>query len=545
MKPRTRILIAALITVLVAVLATSLTPTTTASYSVNRPLPVSRQKLLDLQYNCVLNRNIVSGDASERTTKLNALDAGTLTVTALYQYYFAKADTEAGGYGLSQHNWLDRAYRCVSFHAPTQGDFDEWDGLFEYYTHAEMLQFFMYDGGWVNTVKPALEGLTLLESEWLRSDAAAKNIARGITTDYSIEDPYDWVYGYPFPVNNLTFKALGAFRRTGYQLPRTTPGGQSVGIPLLHTFEAANGFSQGLIVTKPILLALDQQVVEAEFRDIGATAILHTTSRVTRPNVYETPSVHVAALYSMILNSLPTEMHNGSQAAEEAYWNWGWANQVDGQGHICDNTYYSQFGQNCNTSTTDMFNQMDDVAYTETFLWLFLAPYYNGVTNPTSPKAIDVSGFYDISFDYAHPYTGIAGFTLYYHRHEPTTTYVRQSFVTEFAAVGNCYVGPNQKTACDAAHDFGQSFEMYILAGNIFRSMGAGNSTIQQKYDWLRENVFHGVEYDTGDVNSISPLQANPLPFLQYHYANTPRDFYNIVGTTRFNYALFQVEQPL
>jgi hypothetical protein len=49
--------------------------------------------------------------------------------------------------------------------------------------------------------------------------------------------------------------------------------------------------------------------------------------------------------------------------------------------------------------------------------------------------------------------------------------------------------------------DFAESFMGYILAGKIFREKAKENNFISQKYQWLKNNVFNGKEYNTGTPN--------------------------------------------
>ncbi|HBB02919.1 MAG: hypothetical protein US89_C0003G0037 [Candidatus Peregrinibacteria bacterium GW2011_GWF2_38_29] len=47
----------------------------------------------------------------------------------------------------------------------------------------------------------------------------------------------------------------------------------------------------------------------------------------------------------------------------------------------------------------------------------------------------------------------------------------------------------------DAFEDFAESYTMYILHGNSFRKMADGNEKIKEKYFFMKDNVFNGVEF--------------------------------------------------
>lgn len=130
-----------------------------AYYSIDLPRPRTTDELMEHMYDCVLVRGVDVGDYSEFNSYLNQLNAQEITVDELYLYYFGRADDEAGGSGLDQETFLDRTYRCMSFHEPDQSDFEEWDGLFEYYTHEEVLGFFQFDYGYNNIIEPAFSAM--------------------------------------------------------------------------------------------------------------------------------------------------------------------------------------------------------------------------------------------------------------------------------------------------------------------------------------------------------------------------------------------------
>jgi len=53
--------------------------------------------------------------------------------------------------------------------------------------------------------------------------------------------------------------------------------------------------------------------------------------------------------------------------------------------------------------------------------------------------------------------------------------------------------------------DFAESFAFYVSAGRRFRTAAAQRPMLAQRYNWLRDNVFGGVQYDTdlpADVHS-------------------------------------------
>jgi hypothetical protein len=70
--------------------------------------------------------------------------------------------------------------------------------------------------------------------------------------------------------------------------------------------------------------------------------------------------------------------------------------------------------------------------------------------------------------------------------------------------------------------------------GRIFRQLAADDPYLKQKYDWLKANVFAGVEYDTGEVGSIKLLRGRPTA--RANFAFNVNDFGRVDEGHVFNY---------
>jgi hypothetical protein len=53
----------------------------------------------------------------------------------------------------------------------------------------------------------------------------------------------------------------------------------------------------------------------------------------------------------------------------------------------------------------------------------------------------------------------------------------------------------------DPYEDFAESYDYYVLHGNDFRELAQYNAALQQKYDFLKNNVFKGYEYGDEEVS--------------------------------------------
>ncbi len=62
----------------------------------------------------------------------------------------------------------------------------------------------------------------------------------------------------------------------------------------------------------------------------------------------------------------------------------------------------------------------------------------------------------------------------------------------------------------DPFEDFAESYAYYILHGTEFRQLAQRNIVLRKKYTFLRDKVFHGIEYFNGDMSQkVSPTERH------------------------------------
>lgn len=149
------------------------------------------------------------------------------------------------------------------------------------------------------------------------------------------------------------------------------------------------------------------------------------------------------------------------------------------------------------------------------------AHYLDGLLYPQDPLTpkkgtIDTRGFYNISFN------NDGNMHLVIPNESQQNCFQKKTndpyeFITDYAASEST---SNQcKAGWNGYHeDFADSFASYVLQGKYFRAAAQKNAKIKEKYDWLKKNVFEGVEYDTdlitGNASGCNdmPLVANQTP---------------------------------
>ena len=76
-----------------------------------------------------------------------------------------------------------------------------------------------------------------------------------------------------------------------------------------------------------------------------------------------------------------------------------------------------------------------------------------------------------------------------------------------------------------AAEDFASSFTMYITQGKVFREIAKSRPILLQKYNWLKQNVFEGIEYQSGTIEGIIKIKENPTASYMSTGAFSTRDY--------------------
>jgi hypothetical protein len=118
----------------------------------------------------------------------------------------------------------------------------------------------------------------------------------------------------------------------------------------------------------------------------------------------------------------------------------------------------------------------------------------------TSQGVIDTSGFYAISYDTSKKTVASNGWIEYPLRRPATAA---SEFVSNYAK------GWSDGSVYTAYEDFAESFALYVSGGRVFRELAKSSPILNDKYAWLKTNVFDGREYDTGNTASITLLQAH------------------------------------
>lgn len=356
---------------------------------------------------------------------------------------------------------------------------------------------------------------TVLQSQFLKDDPTAQAIAGGTLTNYSI-DQFTLRIGDPLPgadTDVFAYRLLSAIRALGYLPGPQTSSGEDAGAELLNKFQRLNGLTESPLITTGTLLAIDAALARREMLDQETAQDFPLFSMIPEAPPNDPSRTHLAALLDADFRALPARLSAWNTPNFYWYASTQLAGSIvtdaSGGSRFCSAAYYYALSpSNCTIIGTAM-ELYDDFTSATTYLHEY-GHYldrnlYGFMQSPDlSAGVIDTIDFYAISFDIDDSITAPNGWTEYRIRRDPATSGAAE-FVSSYA------VGWGTGSYLTAYEDFAESFALYVTGGSVFRELGRQHVYLQQKYDWLKQNVFEGIEYDTGSLTGLANAQANPL----------------------------------
>jgi hypothetical protein len=353
-----------------------------------------------------------------------------------------------------------------------------------------------------------------LKSNFFKNDEMAKRIVDG--EDYNINDPNWLVNTSDYNKETFAYKIFSAFQMLGYnsQIGYTVYPPKPPQVLLLHKFQKNYGFNESDNVTSDILIKIDELLVqrEAVYTYWAKEFPLYDHMQELHPN--DVSQNYVATLYSLPIEMLPNYLQIDKDELVKcisAQCN-GFIRDKNGDdvffdsGPIQQQDYY--FVGAYFDAKRDNYRMPSAPVHMMAVLHEY-AHYLDGFRkykDPLKPKQgiIDTRTFNEISsydINGSTPLPSPTGTT--------TTCYKFKSedpdeFITFYALEGRGqYSCPTGTYA--PCEDFAESFAYYVTAGIKFRAAANQNDIIAKKYEWLKNNVFMGMEYDTdfiGELNS-------------------------------------------
>ena len=367
--------------------------------------------------------------------------------------------------------------------------------------------------------------------------------------DYELKDENMYTEDWKVDVRSFEYKFVNAFRMLGYKrLTFTDEINRDPSTTSLHNFQRDHNLPVSDTLDKDIMQLILNQLEKQEKKDKELVEDLPLIVTFVEAPITEPPKEHVAALYARFYKSLPIAIKHGFNSVDgfrkeliDMGGNFGVMMDPTGERVLsleeqiditkytkkpfkfCSSAYYQQFHQNggsCESPAQYLFGgPTSDVEIISSFIHEFGHGIGRVPIEVGSPISLH-DKFGEISFSgtqlylddkngiqWKRPENNYGEFVSTYAREGPSENLDPETLPYPYYAIHH--------------EDFAESFAAYVLTGNIFRERAKDNIHLQEKYNFLRDNVFDGVEYDTGDVESYhkwieknEELPHNPIAYL-------------------------------
>lgn len=305
------------------------------------------------------------------------------------------------------------------------------------------------------------------------------------------------------------FKIINAFKQLGYFFSVAACGpnlnihnDNNIGVILLNAYQRDNGFSESKYVDREILQKLNDQIHESEMCDELLAKNFACYNYIKETPLNDASKKHRAFLLNLAMSVFPEKLQIKEKNCENG--------QVFGMISCDENStpgYWVGYDDNCNAIITNVELPIDD--------YLFFSTMIHEYTHLIDKKAslfdgvIDTTNFYNISFDVSDNIEDEWDF--YKVRIDVNDN---EKLKQHFFSYAEGWVNLNNSKYRTASEDFAVSVEMYVTNGNVFRDYMKDKPIFQKKYNWIKQNVFDGREFNTGDPNYkeyIPDLSLNGL----------------------------------
>lgn len=331
--------------------------------------------------------------------------------------------------------------------------------------------------------------------------AADQNAAAVMSGDsYNMDDPA-WLSSGSQNRNTFAYKVFSALLMLGYQTEISYLYSNSPSIPhilALHAFQANNGVPVSNILTDICLSKIDEQIAAREqyLQPVAQVFSLYGRMQPLHPNDISKDAL--AAIYSLPMKALPEYLQMSDYEQVQC---------INGQ---CNGFIQDTSGNDLSNSwpidLTSAYrfagayfdhlknnSRMPSAAvHVHTVLHEY-AHYLDGINKVsnndpllTKFRLIDTSGFYAIGYDLATASQG-----CYLPKSVNPADWITK-YAAQLPGYGNCPAG-----RAVISEDWAESFSMYVADARDFRAAALQSSIVSQKYNWLKDNVFYGLEYDT------------------------------------------------
>ena len=360
-----------------------------------------------------------------------------------------------------------------------------------------------------------------LSSAFLGSDATAAAVAAG--APYDMNDPA-WLTAQGRQNRSIfAYKVFSALLMLGYQ----TEGYQAEApqVTVLKNFKSrhasACAASAPSVLDSDCLVALDAELVAREvlLADIAVGFPLYGRMLPLAGN--DVSADALAAIFWLPMTVVPAVAQPGRDELLQCV-----AGQCDGFIHDAVGVDIPAWPTPISYDSPGWYfvgayfdplvanSQMPSAAVTVDTVLHEFAHYLDGSLGWTANAAYPHQGWYNtaafnaISFDTSDPHNRAPSCVR--RRSDDIQDWISKYGYTNYADSW-CQSKYGLSGYTTTVENWAEAFQMYITAGRDFRAAGLRSALIQAEYDWLKDNIFAGVEFDT-DLPQGANSGCNDLP---------------------------------
>lgn len=314
-------------------------------------------------------------------------------------------------------------------------------------------------------------------SQFLDKSYQARKILSGWET-YNVE-PDTPISGISeASTDKFVIYVLNAIRQLGHVIADNADEyGEKIAVSLLNEYQLINDFPQSPIINQAILQRIDKQLAEMEKRDqLGKSFPAYQD--IPEPLPHSPSKEHFAYLYLIASNAFPPRL----SIPREAY---------SHPQNVQANSYFIGLGEgNEHIYPTEFFFPDSDISKVITIIHEYT--HYLDFTGK-----IDATDFYNISFQKEF-LQGNDGWKYYRMKVNPNDS---DQLRKHFFSYAHGWKHPSEEDYRTRYEDLAVSVEMYVAHGRVFRDYMKDKPVLTEKYNWIKDNIFDGREFNTGDPN--------------------------------------------
>ncbi len=328
-------------------------------------------------------------------------------------------------------------------------------------------------------------GNGLLGSKFFKPHPRAISVMQGNV--YDVNDPA-WHVGMNQNKDVFAYKVFAGLHMLGYNTDFENSANEAVTV--LNQFQAQYGFTVESVLRPAVLGKLDELIAAKEptFATRAAQFLPYSHMQPLARN--DVSKDFVATLYNYPMTKLPASLQMGLDETVQCLAGQCFGDILNAQGNpwptvpVNINQDYRFVGESY--SPWKSFDVLYPAAVgVQTVLHEF-GHHIDGVNNdPFLHRGIiETWDFYNIAYDMS-TYVGQCA--------APRSQNILD-WISRYG-YGGALVCPAGKK--DPIEDWAESFAIYVTAGQRFRSAAAQRPLLAARYNWIKNNVFAGVEFNT------------------------------------------------